>query len=96
MGEAHLDTAMGAYIEQTVYEEDREMLRKATSCENLREELRVERQCHVNYRVETVDGMKYFQMKMVRAGAWSGNHGMVLGFRSVDEEIRKEMEKRAC
>ncbi|MCI9272116.1 MAG: response regulator [Dorea sp.] len=95
LGEAHLDTAMGAYIEQTVYEEDREMLRKATSCENLREELRVERQCHVNYRVETEDGMKYFQMKMVRAGAWSGNHGMVLGFRSVDEEIRKEMEKKS-
>lgn len=91
----HLDSAMDTYIEQSVYEEDRDMVRKAVSSEHLREKLKVERQCHVNYRAETEDGMKYFQIKVVRAGTWNENHGIVLGFRSVDEEIRKEMEKKS-
>ncbi len=93
-GEVRLDTAMDTYIEQSVYEEDRAMLREASCCSRLRKELKGERQYHVNYRVSTEDGMKYFQMKVVRAGEWSENHGIVLGFRSVDEEIRKEMEKK--
>ncbi len=39
--------------------------------------------------------MEYFQMKAVRAGEWHENHGIVLGFRSVDEEIRNEMEQKS-
>ena len=37
--------------------------------------------------------MRYFQMKAVCAGDWSQNCGIVLGFHSIDEEIRNEMEK---
>ena len=38
--------------------------------------------------------MKYYQLKVVRAGEWNTSHGMVLGLRSVDEETRKEMEQK--
>ena len=37
--------------------------------------------------------MRYFQMKAVCAGDWSKNSGIVLGFHSIDEETRREMEK---
>ncbi len=33
-------------------------------------------------------------MKVVRAGNWAENRGIVLGFCSVDEETRKEMEQK--
>ena len=33
-------------------------------------------------------------MKAVRAGSWENYHGVVLGFRNVDDETRKEMEKK--
>ena len=38
--------------------------------------------------------MKYYQLKIVRAGVWKDGHGIVLGLRSVDEEIRNEMEQK--
>ena len=48
----------------------------------------------MNYRALDKEGMRYFQVKAVRAGTWEENHGIVLGFRSVDDEIRNEMEKK--
>ncbi len=49
----------------------------------------------MNYRVMLDGQMKYFQIKAVRADDWEQNHGIVLGLRSVDEEIRDEMEKKS-
>ena len=53
-----------------------------------------EKQPHyVNYRT-VIDGeIKYFQVKAVRTGVWGKERGIVLGFRSVDEDIRREMKK---
>ncbi len=39
--------------------------------------------------------MRYFQMKVVRTGAWEKIQGVVMGFRSVDVEMREEMEKKS-
>ena len=47
----------------------------------------------VNYRTICYGEMRYFQMKAVCAGDWSQNCGIVLGFHSIDEEIRNELEK---
>ncbi len=94
-GDILLEECMDLYIKQIVYEEDQEMLMEASSCDSLREKLKESRQFHVNYRVRGEKGMKYFQMKGVRAGEWDESHGVVLGFRSVDEEIRSEMEKKS-
>ena len=38
--------------------------------------------------------MKFFQLKVVRTGDWTKQRRVVLGFRSVDEETRREMEKK--
>ncbi len=93
--EASLEESMGRYIDRFVYEEDKEMLRQIMTSEHLMQELADKNQSYVNYRVILDGEMKYFQIKAVRAGAWEGSHGVVLGFHSVDEEIRHEMEQKS-
>lgn len=87
--------SMEQYIDKFVYEDDKEMMRQASSMENLRNELATKKIYYVNYRTNRDGKMKYFEMKVVRAGVWESSHGIVLGFRSVDEETRKEMEQRS-
>ncbi|MCI8660707.1 MAG: response regulator [Lachnospiraceae bacterium] len=93
-GNIILEKCMEQYIERFVYEEDKELLREIFSKENLEKELEKKKQYYVNYRIVNDNEMKYFQIKVVRAGKWDRGHGIVLGIRSVDEEIRNEMEKK--
>jgi len=89
-----LEESMTQYIEDFVHEDDREMLRKSSSRELLIKELEGKKMYSVNYRIKKEGKIKYFQLKVVRAGSWEKNHGVVLGFHSVDEEIRNEMEQK--
>ena len=102
--EISLEESMEQYICESVYEEDRAALKKAVSLDFLKNELAKKDMYHINYRTYRNQEIRYFQMKVVRAGEWSENHGIVLGFRSVDEEIgatvrealrEKEREERA-
>lgn len=95
VGELSLETCIEDYIESCVYPDDREILRQAASCQRLERELSEKKMCFANYRTACGGEMRYFQMIAVRAGEWDKNRGIVLGFRSVDEEIRSEMEKKA-
>ncbi|MDE5717062.1 MAG: response regulator, partial [Lachnospiraceae bacterium] len=88
-----LQESMEQYIEELVYEEDKETLRHAVSLDTLNEELRTKQVYSVNYRKQQDGQIIYFQMKAVSAGAEDGSRGIVLGFRSVDAEIRREMEQ---
>ncbi|MCI8516107.1 MAG: response regulator [Hungatella sp.] len=90
-----MEESMEEYIEKYVYEEDKDMLRKTFSRDNLKKELEEKKQYYGNHRAFRDGEMKYFQMKVVRAGAWEKGHGAVLGVRSVDEEIRHEMEQKS-
>lgn len=94
-GEISIQESMELYIKQCVYEEDRKMLLEASNKEKIKKELEEKGQYYVNYRTFWNNKMEYFQMKAVRAGEWHENHGIVLGFRSVDEEIRNEMEQKS-
>lgn len=82
------------YIQNYVYKEDREILRRVASQDGLRKELADNNQFYLNYRGYNGDYLKYYQMKVVRIGIQDGSQGIVVGFRSVDEEIRNEMEKK--
>ncbi|MDE6712238.1 MAG: response regulator [Lachnospiraceae bacterium] len=93
-GDLILEDALERYIEAGVYEEDKEPLRKAVSRQQLEEELSKKSIYHINYRTTCCGELQYFQLKIVRAGKWDQNHGIVLGFRSVDEETRAEREKK--
>ena len=92
--EISLEESMGRYIQSYVHEEDRRMMSEISTRDRLKKELTDDKQYYVNYRTVRDGEVKYFQMRAVRAGKWQEGHGIVLGFRSVDEEIRNEMEKK--
>ncbi len=92
-GELHMEKQLGLYIDRCVYEEDKEMIRHALSPGNLKDRLSEKKVYSVNYRTNCYGEMRYFQMKAVCAGDWSQKYGVVLGFHSIDEETRREMEK---
>lgn len=90
-----LKETMEQYIQDFVYNEDREMLRQASSQEKLRKELSDHNLYYVNYRISDNEGTKYYQMKVVKTGKDEGSQGIVMGFHSVDAETRDEMEKKS-
>jgi len=92
-GELSLEDNFAKYIDECVYAEDQEMMRQALSHENLMQRLAEKKMYFVNYRTICHEQMRYFQMKVVCAGDWSEHCEIVLGFHSIDEEIRREMEK---
>ncbi len=96
-GDLVLEECMGRYIETCVYDDDKEAMREAATCGWLERELshKNKKMCFINYRTNCCGELRYFQMAAVRAGQWDENRGIVLGLRSVDEEIRSEMEKKA-
>ncbi len=87
--------SMERYIQESVYEEDKKALKEFAARENLKKEMADRTVSHRNYRVFRDGVIKYFQLKVVRIGDWSSQRGVVLGFRSVDEETRREMEKKS-
>lgn len=93
-GSIRFSESMHRYIEEFVYEDDREELREAVSAESVKKELSERKQYYVNYRAILQGETKYFQIKIVRTGKWEKQQGIVLGIRSVDEETRNEMEKK--
>lgn len=85
---------MELFIDKIVYKKDKENLQLASSLSYIKNELSKKKLYHVNFRIIKNNEIEYFQMKVVRAGEWDKNHGIVLGFCSVDEETRKEMEQK--
>ncbi|MDE6674967.1 MAG: HAMP domain-containing histidine kinase, partial [Acetatifactor sp.] len=83
------------YIETSVHADDRASMQQVLSHDGLEKELLEKKMCFLNYRTTCCGEIRYFQMAAVRAGDWSKSRGIVLGFRSVDEETRSEMEKKA-
>ncbi len=94
-GNIFFKESMERYIQQTVHEEDKERLRQFCQVEDLKKKLMEQGVRHVNYRAVTDDGaVQYYQLKAVRTGSWGRQCGIVIGLRSVDEEMRKEMEHK--
>lgn len=85
---------MEYYIQNEVYEEDKNKLRKFCQVDDLRQMLGQQRVQHINYRALIGGEVVYHQLKAVRAGSWNNQCGMVIGMRSVDVEIRREMEQK--
>lgn len=89
-----LQESMEQYIQNYVYEEDREMLWQATSQKTLIEELTKNNTYSINYRNLGKDGIQYYQLKAVRTGFNDGIPSIVVGFRSIEDEIHEELEKK--
>ncbi|MCI9047738.1 MAG: response regulator [Hungatella sp.] len=94
-GEADLADSVAGYIDGFVHEDDKETMRQFFDVERLRAKAADRRLDYVNYRAVVSGEIRYFQVKVVYIGSQDKNFGIVLGFRSVDEEIRDGMKRNA-
>ena len=93
-GELSMRESMANYIRTCVYTDDQDLLLRVFTGDTLAEELQERGLYYLNYRTICGDEVRYFQLKAVRIGDWDCTRGVVIGFRSVDEETQAEMEKK--
>ncbi len=93
-GNIFFEQSMEKYIQTVVYEEDREKMRQFCNVDDLRKNLAEHVVQHISYRAAVGDEVLYYQLKAVRTGSWNMQCGIVIGLRSVDAEIRKELEQK--
>jgi PAS domain S-box-containing protein len=93
-GQIELKKSVEFYARNVVCDEDRPQFLKTTTQEYIRQELSEKMSYFVNYRTCRLEGFQYYQMRVVRVGSWESSHKAVLGFRSVDEEVRNDMEQK--
>ena len=93
-GDLPFEDSIDQYIREYVHVDDKKMMRQYASLESMKKEILDKKVFHINYRRVRDGEIEYYQMKAVRAGMENGSLGIVLGFRSVDGEIRREMEKK--
>ncbi len=94
-GPLELSQCMSRYIDNCVLPDDQDMMRETVSQDNLIQELSQRQIFYVNYRTNCkgAEDIRYFQMKVVRLDSESESGRVVLGFRSIDEETKLELEK---
>lgn len=82
------------YVKKWVYPEDKEFVLKATSPAYIREKLAETKTYYINFRVVQDDKIQYIQLRFVNVGSKEGVFQIVMGYRKVDEEIRRELEQK--
>lgn len=81
------------YIEKWVHEEDREYFSRVTDLKYIEKKLSKQKVYHVNYRIVQNGKIEYLQLCIVNVGSIEGSAQTVIGCRSIDDEIRHEMEQ---
>ena len=82
------------YIHTWVHPEDRELVTKTTSPEYIRKQLSDSKTYYINYRIINEGEIQYLQLRIVNVGNKENISQIVMGYRRVDEEIRREMEQK--
>lgn len=82
------------YIEEWVHPDDRQMVSMITSPGCIREKLLNHKTFYINYRIVDNGEVQYLQLRIVNVGSKNHISQIVMGYRSVDEELRREMEQK--
>ena len=82
------------YVKVWVHPEDREMVARETDPDYMREQLLQKCTYYLNYRVIYQGEIQYLQLRIVNVGQRDHVDQVVMGYRRVDEELRREMEQK--
>ncbi len=82
------------YIRTWVYPEDKEQVARATDSRRIKERLARNKSFHVNFRIMKDGRIEYRQLRVVNVGEENRISKIVMGYRSVDDEITYEMEQK--
>lgn len=82
------------YIATWVHPEDRLLLTDTLQTSSIRKRLYKRKMFHINYRIMCNGYMEYLQLRIVNVGRGNEVSQIVIGVRSVDEEIRHELRRK--
>lgn len=82
------------YIQMWVHPDDRSLVRAATSPEAIRRRLKENKAYSINYRILFRGEMQYLQLRIVNVGQSGHISQIVMGYRRIDKEFRREMEQK--
>ena len=82
------------YIQKWVHPDDRSIVLNATSPDYIRERLSDRQYFHVNYRIVNGTETGHLELHIVNVGSKDHVSQIVMGYRSIDDEIIQKMEQR--
>ena len=82
------------YIQTWVHPEDRWIVEEATNPYYIRNRLSESDMFYINYRIIKDGQVEYLQLRVVNVGSKEHVSEIVIGYRSVDDEIRREMMQK--
>lgn len=89
-----LSEYLAQYVADWVHPEDQEWMGRVLTPSHIREKLSDSNRYYVNYRALENGEEKYLQLHMVDVSRGRPGLQIVLGYRRVDEEVRREMEQK--
>ena len=93
-GKQVYEDAIDMYIETSVYESDRDMMRLAFSKDNIIRQVGTHETFSVNYRTFINGQLSYMKLKIVRIGNPDEYSDVLFGFMNVDAETKHEMHQK--
>ena len=88
------DWYLDDYVKVWVHPDDREYVRKNTSIDFIRSELRHKQTYYINYRCKQNGMTQYIQLRIVNVGEGGRVSQIVMGYRNIDEEMLQEMRQK--
>lgn len=82
------------YINTWVHPDDRKLVLNATSPDHIKQALAKHNTFYINYHVVNGSEIQCLQLRIVNVGSQEHISQIVMGYRNVDEEIRREMEQK--
>lgn len=83
------------YLDTWVLPEDREKVARAATPAYIRERLAQNKNFRVNYRITNHDKIEYLQLCIINVSRTERVSQIILGYRSIDDDIRHELEQNA-
>lgn len=88
------DDVLDFYASVSVYEDDRDMIKRAFSRENVLKQLSKRESYYVNFRSYINNKISYMKLTVVRIGNIRETGNVLMGFMNVDTETEHEMKQR--
>ena len=85
------ETAMNKFIDEMVRDEDKEIMRKISSCAYIKDRLAREEGYSYRFQVNPTRGMRYFEMRIIRAKTDEKGSFAIMTSRNVDESAKEEL-----
>lgn len=82
------------YVRVWVHPEDREAVARQTTPQYIRSQLAARKTYYINYKVVKDSEVQYLQLRIVNVTGNSQICQIVMGYRRVDDEVRREMEQK--